>query len=428
MAAVTRLRVPGDKSISHRVLLLGALATGRSRLRGVLPAGDPRATGRVLRALGSAIPELAGDELVISGGGLHHWRPPAGVLDCGNSGTTARLLLGALAGVPITARLDGDASLRTRPMRRVTEPLGRMGARVEHAAAGERLPLTIRGGGLVPIEHASPVASAQVKSALLLAGLTGGVSVAVREPHLSRDHTERLLVAMGVPLDRTIAADGARVACEPVDRLEPLDVNVPGDFSSAAFLLAWALLAARPLRIDGVGMNPTRTGLLGVLERMGARVQLEDRRASGGEPVADLVIEPAELRGTTITGDEIAALIDELPILAALATRAGGETRVEGAGELRVKESDRIAAIVANVRAIGGEADELRDGFVIAGSPKPLRGSVATRHDHRIAMAFGVLGAAPGNAIAIDDPGVADISFPGFWALLASLGARVPAG
>jgi 3-phosphoshikimate 1-carboxyvinyltransferase len=412
------IRVPGDKSISHRALMLAALADGRSRVGGLLGGGDVQSTARVLRALGCAVPPFttAGETITIEGRGLRSLRAPQEPLDCGNSGTTARLMLGILAAHDFEATLTGDDSLRSRPMRRVTEPLARMGARVVACAEGGRLPLTVRGGALEAVAFDSPTSSAQVKSALLLAGLNAGVRVRVREPVLSRDHTERMLAARGVALQR-FEDGGAVVELEPAHRLEPLDATVPADFSSAAFLLALALLTGREVQLEAVGVNPTRTGMLDVLRRMRAEVRREHERDAGGEPVADLGAGGAELRGTTIDGAEMPRLIDEIPVLAVLAARAHGETRVGGAAELRVKESDRIRTIVDNLRAIGAAAEELDDGLVVQGSDAPLAGRVRTHGDHRIAMAFGLLRAA-GHDIEIDDPGAADVSFPGYWELI----------
>ena len=414
------LRVPGDKSISHRALLLAALADGESRIDGVLTGADVQSTATALRALGCAVPPLAVDQtLRIHGLGLNGMHAPADTIHCGNSGTTARLLLGILAGQPIAATMTGDASLRARPMRRVTGPLGRMGAGFDELGEPDRLPLRVRGGRLVPLDYASPHASAQVKSALLLAGVTGGARVVVTEPHLSRDHTERMLRAQGVNLDAFVADGRPGVAITPPARLEPLDVRVPGDFSSAAFFLALgALTVATPLRIAGVGVNPTRTGLLRVLERMGVHVERTAERLEGGEPVADLTVQRASLRGTTIEPDEVPALIDELPVVAVLGARAEGTTIVRGAGELRLKETDRIRALVGNLRALGVEALESDDGMTVTGTDTPLRGRVRACGDHRIAMAFGVLGAEARSAIEIDDPSVVGISFPDFWAQL----------
>lgn len=415
------MRVPGDKSLTHRALLLAALADGTSRLGGLLTAEDAQSTARVLRALGLTVPTiLTGDVVRIDGRGLRGLEAPAGVLDCGNSGTTARLLLGILAAQPLEAALDGDASLRARPMRRVTAPLTRMGGCFVELGERDRLPLRVLGQALRGGEFEIPHASAQVKSAILLAGLCAGVRVRIREPARSRDHTERLLARLGATVRH--AADGT-IELEPVERLAPLEIDVPGDVSSAAFLVALAVLggSADDMRIRHVGVNPTRTGMLDVLARMGAKVEIVDRADAGGEDVADLVCRQAQLRATEIRAAEVPALIDELPALAILAARADGETRVSGAAELRVKESDRITAIVANLRSLGVEAAELEDGFVVRGSDAPLAGRVQAGGDHRIAMAFGVLAALPGNDVSIDDRGVADISFPGFWDLLRRL-------
>jgi 3-phosphoshikimate 1-carboxyvinyltransferase len=417
------VQVPGDKSLTHRALLLAALADGVSRVRAPLDGADTRATAGALRLLGCAIPALDCDELVIRGLGLRGLHAPAAAIDCDNSGTTARLLLGVLSAYSFSAEVAGDASLCSRPMRRVTAPLALMGATFDELGAPDRLPVRVRGGSLRGIDHVSAHASAQVKSAILLAGITAGVPVSVTEPSLSRDHTERMLEHLGVPLERTGSTDGpARVALTPAPRLDPLDFAVPGDFSSAAFILAHATLSATaPVRVTGVGLNPGRTGLLAVLQRMGGRVEVENVRESCGEPLGDMLVERAPLTATTIAGAEIPSLIDEIPVIAALAARADGTTVITGAGELRVKESDRIHAIVANLRAIGVDAEELPDGLVVHGSPRPLAGLVRTLHDHRIAMAFGVLGAAPQAALEFDEPAVVAVSFPGFWTLLQNL-------
>jgi 3-phosphoshikimate 1-carboxyvinyltransferase len=421
--------VPGDKSITHRALLLAAAARGESRLRGLLPGEDCRSTAAVLRALGCEVPDLPlqGGEVRVPGRGLDAWRAPAAPLDCGNSGTTARLTMGLLAGRPFCATLTGDASLRRRPMRRVTDPLAGMGARFREQGNGaEFLPVEVCGGALRPAEHFSPQASAQVKSALLLAGLSAGVPVSVHEPLLSRDHTERMLRALGVGVV-TSERDGGWISALPAHGgpLPPLDLRVPGDPSSAAFLAALALLADEgELRISGVCVNPTRTGVFRVLARMGGFVELHREREEGGEPVADLVVRPARLVGTEVGSAEIPALIDEVPVLAVLAARAEGETRITGASELRVKESDRIAVLVENLRALGADAEELHDGLVVRGSDRPLRGRVRTAGDHRVAMAFGVLAALPGNEVQVDDPTCADVSFPGFWRRLDALAGK----
>jgi 3-phosphoshikimate 1-carboxyvinyltransferase len=425
------LTVPGDKSLTHRALMLSAVAAGESRLRGLLPGEDCRSTASVLRALGADLPHLpaAGEEVRVRSRGIRNWSRPDSVLDCGNSGTTARLVMGLLAGRPFCSTLTGDESLRGRPMRRVTDPLTTMGASVNELERPDRLPLEFCGGALRPLDHRSSKASAQIKSAVLFAGLSGSVEVSVWEPIQSRDHTERMLVALGVKLEQGPAEGGWRVATAPASgELPPLDMDVPGDPSSAAFLSALAALAASgELRIRGVDVNPTRIGFFGALQRIGARVLIENERVSGGEPIGDLLVSPNRLRGITVDAAEIPAMIDEIPILACVAARAEGETRITGADELRAKESDRITAIVENLRAIGAEADELPDGLIVRGSDRPLTGTVHCRHDHRIAMAFGVLGAVPGNRISFDTPDVVDVSFPGFWDTLDRLIAgRVP--
>jgi len=423
------LRVPGDKSISQRALILSALANGSSRLSGVLPSADPRSTAAALRALGAAVPRLPDDgrEIVVEGRGLRGLVPPDGPLDLGNSGTGARLLLGVLAGQRLSATVTGDDSLRDRPMGRVTGPLGLMGARFEELGGPGTLPLRVHGGALQPLEYDLPMASAQVKSALLLAGLTSGSFVLLTEPGDSRDHTERMLTAVGAPVLRHARDEGWRVELrDPPERIDALEMSVPGDFSSAAFFLVLGLLggAGPELTIEDVGVNPTRAGLLPILERMGATVEVEQAADGGGpEPVGTLRVEPARLRAVEVDGSEIPAAIDEVPILAVAAARAEGVTRITGAGELRLKETDRLRALTSNLRAVGCDAEELDDGLEIRGSDRPLRGSVRAFHDHRIAMAFGVLGALPGNDIEVDEPQVAGVSFPGFWRELARVGA-----
>ncbi|MBX7117963.1 MAG: 3-phosphoshikimate 1-carboxyvinyltransferase [Gemmatimonadaceae bacterium] len=413
---MTVLRVPGDKSISHRSLMLAALGHGRSRLRGLLRSADVRSTAGVLRALGVAVPSLDLDEVVVEGVGLRGLRAPDAPLDCGNSGTTTRLMAGVVAGAAFTARFVGDASLSARPMRRVAKPLEAMGARVALPAHGG-LPMTVHGAALRGVTWHSEVASAQVKSAILLAGMVAGVPVEVHEPAATRDHTERMLRARGVE----VRVEGLEVLLQPAGRLDALDMDVPGDPSSAAFFAGLAALGAArtEVALENVGINPGRTGAFEVLRRMGAALRFDGRTEQGGEPVATLVCGPGGLRGTTIEPAEVPSLIDELPLLACVAARADGETRVTGAEELRVKESDRIAAVVGNLRAVGADAEELPDGFVVRGSDRPLAGRVVTHGDHRIAMAFGVLGAVRGNAITVDDPACADVSYPTFWDDLA---------
>ncbi len=415
------LTVPGDKSMTQRALILAALADGRSRLSGLLAGADPRATAGALRALGADLSHLPddGSEIGVEGVGLDGLRTPDGLLDLENSGTGARLLLGVLAGAGVEAVVTGDASLRSRPMERVTGPLETMGARFEALDAPGRLPLRLEGGELKPVEYETPVASAQVKSALLLAGVTGGVFVLVSEPGRSRDHTERMLGLAGAPV--ISHARGPRWQVElrdPPDRLRPLDFHVPGDVSSAAFFVALGLLggAGDELVIRDVGLNPTRTGLLDVLGRMDGDVETEGGEDEGpGEPSGALLVRPSELTGVEVGGKEIPRLIDELPLVAVLGVRARGETRITDAAELRVKETDRIRALVENLRAVGAEVEEREDGLVVEGSDRPLRGRVRSFGDHRIAMAFGVLAAAPGCEIEIDGREAVDVSYPGFW-------------
>jgi 3-phosphoshikimate 1-carboxyvinyltransferase len=406
--------VPGDKSITHRSLILASLADGTSHLARPLDSADTRATMAALRALGTEIGGLRGGDTVVHGRGLHGWRAPEDALDCANSGTTARLLLGALAGCPFESRLTGDASLRSRPMRRVTEPLAAAGAVFEELGEADRLPIRVRGRRpLAPVHHESPRASAQVKTALLLAGLTGGAAVRVSEPTRSRDHTERMLAAMGAP----VRVDGREVVLSTTESLTPLRLTVPGDPSSAAFFLGLGALRGA-VRVRDVGLNPTRTRFLDVLGRMGAGVSIERDEESGGEPVGDVVVGRAALTGTVVEAADIPSLLDEIPLLAVVAAAAGGETRFEGVAELRVKESDRVAALVANLRALGVDAEDGPDWLAVRGSARPLRGTVRAFDDHRIAMAFGVLGALPGNEIDIDGREAVEVSFPGFWSEL----------
>jgi 3-phosphoshikimate 1-carboxyvinyltransferase len=421
------LRVPGDKSITQRALIIGGLATGTSRLRGLLPGADPRSTAGALRSLGVAVPTLPSDggEIVIEGLGLRGLEPSAEPLDLGNSGTGARLLLGVLAGQSFSTTLTGDASLRTRPMRRITEPLSAMGGVFEELGQEGRLPLRVHGGPLRPLEYDLPVASAQVKSAVLLAGLVGGAFVLLTEPGRSRDHTERMLTASGATVLVHDRGRGRRVELrDPPGSLRPLDLSVPGDFSSAAFWVVLGLLggAGDELVLPDVGLNPTRTGLLPILSRMGARIEvLETGPTDGAEPVGSLVVRPSTLRATDVTEEEIPAAIDEIPALAVAASRAEGVTRIRGARELRVKETDRLSALARNLRSVGVVVEELPDGLEIEGTEAPPDGRVDSFDDHRIAMAFGVLGALPGASVEVTDPAVVDVSYPTFWDDLESV-------
>ena len=411
------VRVPGDKSITHRALLLAAMARGTSSISDALTSLDARSSARVLRQLGAEVSPLrTGSITTVEGAG--QLRKPAGILNCGNSGTTTRLLLGLLAAHSFPATLTGDGSLRRRPMRRVTQPLAAMGARFTEQN-GDGLPLTVRGGGLRSLQYEMPVSSAQIKSAILLAGMAGRVEVAVREPHgKSRDHTERFLQAFGYSLRET---DGW-LEFGPTGKIEPFEIRIPGDPSSAAFLVGAATLAtAGELRVIGVGVNPTRTGFLEVLARMGGEVKVENQSTEFGEPVADLVVTPGRLRATDVGPGEIPGLIDEIPLLAVVAAQAEGITTFREVGELRVKESDRLGLIAENLRSIGGRAEVRGEDLVVEGRAFRPRGKVTTEGDHRLAMAFGILQLLPEAQIEVDDMDCAAVSFPGFPETLRSI-------
>jgi 3-phosphoshikimate 1-carboxyvinyltransferase len=413
MKVVGHIRPPGDKSISHRDLMISALSRARVQLDGVLTALDAKSSARLLRQLGVDVGPLRRGQAVEVRG--RAWQRPSGTLDCGNSGTTARLMLGCLAGHRFQARLTGDASLRRRPMRRVTDPLVRMGA-VVREEAGDGLPLSISGGALTPLKFVSPVASAQVKSAVLLAGVTGHVPVTIVEPAKSRDHTERLFRYLGFD----IAVEGNEISFQAVGadwpRTDAFDLQVPGDASSAAFLVATAVLASEgQLVIENVGVNPTRIGYLTVLQRMGGNVKWENEREVSGEPVADLVATPAHLTGTEVHACEIPGLIDEVPMLAGLAARAEGQTVFRSVGELRMKESNRLELIAENLRVLGVAASIEGDDLYVDGSDQPLRGRVETAGDHRLAMTFAVLGVMDKAQIDLPEAGSAGVSYPGFF-------------
>jgi 3-phosphoshikimate 1-carboxyvinyltransferase len=417
-----RIHVPGDKSISHRALILGGIADGVSRVHNFLPSADCVATMRVMRALGVEIEEQTPTTLVVHGRELHGLQEPDDVLDCGRSGTSMRLLAGLLAGQPFLSVLTGDEQLRRRPMGRIVEPLGRMGTTVLGRDGGKRPPLAIRGGNLQGIDYTLPVASAQVKSALLLAALYANGPTTLSVPGPARDHTERLLLAMGGSLGGT----DRELQVEPAVRLRAVDVAVPGDMSSAAFLLVAAtLVPGSEITVEAVGVNPTRTGLLDVLEAMRANVTLLAERTVSGEPVADVAVRSAELRGVEVGGTLIVRAIDEFPILAVAATQARGETIVRDASELRVKETDRIATTVEELRRMGAEIEARPDGFAVRG-PTPLRGTEVHSHgDHRLGMALAVAGLiASGETLVRSADCIAD-SFPGFAATLARMGGQL---
>lgn len=416
-----RIAVPGDKSISHRAVMLAALAEGRSEIDGFLPAADTLRTAAAFRALGVPIRRLGETRLEIEGVGLGGLLAPFAPLDCGNSGTAMRLLAGLLAAQDFASMLVGDASLSRRPMRRIVEPLHRMGARIE-AADGEHPPLLVGPcpGPLRGLRHELPVASAQVKSCLLLAGLYAHGQTRIREPRPTRDHTERMLAAMGWPVDEE---QGEIVLPGPCPRLMPLRLTVPGDFSSAAFPLVAALLVpGSSVELAAVGVNPRRTGLLRALALMGAKVELGEQRRLGGEPVADLRVESATLHGVEIPPEWAPDMIDEFPIFFIAAAAAQGTTVVRGVGELRVKESDRIAVMVRGLRALGIEAEELPDGAIVHGGR--LRGGVVdSGGDHRCAMAFAVAGLIADSAVEVLDCANIATSFPGFVSAMRALAA-----
>ncbi len=410
--SVIRVRPPGDKSVTHRALVLGALADGRSLLDRPLTSLDARSMAGALRALGVEIAPLRPGAVVgVRGRGLRGLRGPPGSLNCGNSGTTARFLLGVLAGFPFAARLTGDASLRRRPMRRVTVPLAMMGARFEELA-GDGLPLIVHGGPLRPLAYDLPVAAAQVKSALLLAGLVGRVPVRLTEPALSRDHTERMLAALGVPLER----NGRSVALGPAQRIAPFEIRIPGDLSSAAFLMGAALLrSGGEVVVEEVGVNPTRAGVLRVLERMGAGIAIEPRGETLGEPLGNLVVRPSALAACEVSAEEVPSLIDEIPVLAVLASRARGQSVFRGVAELRVKESNRLELIAQNLRSVGVAAEASADTLRVEGTDRPPVGHVETAQDHRLAMAFAVLGTVPGARIRLSETASVAVSYPTFF-------------
>lgn len=411
------VRVPGDKSISHRALLLSALASGESRIEGLLEGSDCLAMAAALAAMGVTLQRTGAAEYRVCGEGLQSFSSPRGVLDLGNSGTAIRLLAGAVAGMPLEAILTGDVSLRRRPMKRVTEPLIDMGARISSVAGCA--PLTVRGRpGLSGLDYDMPVASAQVKSALLLAGLNARETVTVRGGEGTRDHTERMLGAMGAEIHSGV--EGVRL--EPGSRLQPQHFQVPGDFSSAAFFIVAGLLRARDgMTIYDVGLNPTRIGLLAVLDLMGAEIQLANRRLVGGEPVADIEVTQSELRGVDIPQSLVPLAIDEFPIIFIAAAAAKGVTRVTGAQELRHKESDRIGTMVAGLKQVGIEAIEAADGATIQGG-SIAGGQVDSHGDHRVAMAFAVASLVASGEIDIDDVDNVATSFPGFDALARRVG------
>jgi len=406
------VKVPGDKSISHRAVLLSAIAEGESHIRGFLNAGDTLSTVGMVRALGVEVLQESETALRVAGRGLAGLSEPEDVIDAGNSGTTVRIGAGILAAQPFMSIVTGDPYLRRRPMKRIVEPLAKMGATISGRKGGALLPLCIRGGNLSGIRHEMKVASAQVKSSILLAGLFAEGSTTVVEPLPSRDHTERMLSLMGA----NISGIGNELTVHPVERLLPFSIDIPGDISSAAFFMVLAAsVPGASLLLEGVGVNPLRTGIVNVLRRMGAEIQLEALRMEGREPVADIEVQGFELTGTEIFPEEIPGLIDEVPALCVAAALAEGRTVIRGAGELRVKESDRIGAMASALASLGVKCGEYPDGIWIEGPSLIASGARCdSKGDHRIAMSLSVLSAAVGVPIKVADTACIDTSYPGF--------------
>jgi 3-phosphoshikimate 1-carboxyvinyltransferase len=418
-ALVGGIEVPAVKGICQRGALLAAIAEGESELRNFGHAADTDSALTAVTALGAETTR-DGDVVCIRGRGLRGLAAPDGPINCGNAGTVLRLLSGILAGQDGRFELAGDASLSSRPVR-VDEPLSQMGAAVE--TTGGRPPVTIEGARLQPIRYELPAASAQVKSSVLFAGLLAEQGpTTVVEPVPTRDHTERLLHSLGLRVTRA----GHEIRVWPAERVPPLRLDIPGDFSSAApFVVAATLLSGSELRIQGVNVNPTRTGLLDVLERMGSRVAVFNRHTVGGEPVADLHVRSASLQATTVTGDEVPRLVDELPLFALAAAQARGESVVEGAQELRVKETDRIETVTTSLRALGVRITATQDGFRVRGVPaRPRGGQMSSAGDHRIAMLGAIAGVVSRDGVEIEGAEAVDISFPGFFELLESVTQR----
>jgi 3-phosphoshikimate 1-carboxyvinyltransferase len=430
-ALVGTVKVPGDKSISHRALMIGALAVGETTIEGLLEGEDVLRTAAAMRALGAQVERGSGGVWRVHGRGLGGLAEPADVLDMGNAGTGARLLMGLLASHRLTAFLTGDASLRRRPMGRVAAPLRLMGAEIV-ARGGDRLPLAVIGAAEpMPITYRLPVPSAQVKSAILLAGLNTPGETTVIEPEPTRDHTELMLRHYGATLRVEQGTEGRAVTIVGQPELAGRAIRVPGDPSSAAFPLVAALI--RPgsrLRLAGIGMNPHRFGLIETLREMGADIAIENARAEAGEPVADLVVQASALRGVEVPAGRAPSMIDEYPVLAVAAACAGGRTVMRGLAELRVKESDRLAAVANGLAACGVKVEAGEDSLTVDGTGRPPAGgaTIPTGLDHRIAMAFLVLGMAAGSPVGVDDSGPIDTSFPGFAGLMNGLGARIVPG
>lgn len=417
------LTVPGDKSISHRAIMFGALAEGTTTVHGFLKGADCLSTIDCFRRMGISIEEID-DTIYVHGKGLHGLSESISILDVGNSGTTTRLISGILAGQTFPSVLSGDASLNTRPMKRIMTPLSMMGADIESCKGNGCAPLVIKGKPLKAIHYNSPVASAQVKSCVLLAGLYADGETSVTEPALSRDHTERMLRSFGAD----IRSEGCTCAISPPETLHAQHIEIPGDISSAAFFIVAGLITPdSEIRIQNVGINPTRAGILNVCQAMGADITLENKREEGGEPVADLLVRSSQLIGTVIQGDIIPTLIDELPVIALMACFAKGETIIRDAHELRVKESDRIEIVSRNLQAMGADVIPTDDGFIINSTfgkeqiPALHGADIECSLDHRIAMTFSVAGINASGETRILDSDCVDVSYPGFFGEIGKL-------
>jgi 3-phosphoshikimate 1-carboxyvinyltransferase len=419
-----KVRAPGDKSISHRALILGALAHGVTEVEGLLEGDDVLRTAEAMKSFGAGVARLGPGHWRIEGHG--GFSEPSHVVDCGNAGTGVRLIMGAAAGFAISATFTGDASLKKRPMMRVLAPLAEMGARFL-CREGGRLPLTLHGGGLRGISYRLPVASAQVKSAVLLAGLNAAADVAVIEPEPTRDHTERMLRAFGAEVVVDDGPSGRVVLLPSGQSLTGTSIRVPGDPSSAAFPLAAALIVpGSEVTVEGVLLNPLRTGLFETLREMGADLTITNERDEGGEPVGDVTARCSKLRGVEVPPERAPSMIDEYPILAAVAAFAEGRTVMRGIGVMRVKESDRVALMAAGLEACGAIVEEEPEGLIVTGRPDVRGGATVETHgDHRIAMSHLVLGLAAAEPVTVDEPGMIATSFPGFVELMAGLGAQI---
>jgi 3-phosphoshikimate 1-carboxyvinyltransferase len=415
-----RVTVPGDKSVSHRALMLGSIADGRTEVSGFLAGEDCLSTLAAMRALGVRIEQPNATEMVVEGVGLNGLQRPDGILDLGNSGTAMRLMAGLLCGQPFDSVLSGDESLNGRPMGRIIKPLTAMGATI--ASNEGKPPLQIRGSkSLHAIDYEMPMASAQVKSAVLLAGLYADGVTSVTEPDVTRDHTERMLGSMGVK----VSTENGRISLEGRQTLRGCSVQVPADLSSAAFVMLAAVLAKdADVQILNVGVNPTRTGVIDILQAMGADISLENPKLLGQEPVADIRVRSSELRGGTVDPSLVSLAIDEFPVLFVAAAAATGKTEFSGIGELRVKESDRIAAMSEGLRALGIQIDESADGAVVHGG-RFTGGTVQSHGDHRIAMSLAIAGSVAASAVVVEDVAAVDTSFPGFCDCMTSIGLQI---